>query len=191
MLQEPMHQTKDDKPQCQATTKKGTRLRFVIFLLLCAFEETTSFDRSRAYSITQPEFVSQRGFPREEIQKPLSAFARAFFSPLRVFYPAAFSPTRCSRMFVYTYVPQATSANAQPRKAPNIARNTPGAPSKEEKRGAFRSFERKQKNKRDTAFFCASSRDAQNKRERETFITKRKRERASTERARVTSERES
>jgi hypothetical protein len=81
MLQEPMHQTKDDKPQCQATTKKGTRMRFVIFLLLCAFEETTSFDRSRARLITQPpEFVSQRGFPREDTKTAFRFCARVLFS---------------------------------------------------------------------------------------------------------------
>jgi hypothetical protein len=86
MLQEPAHQTKDDKPQCQATTKKG--VRFFFFFARCSKRPPPSIDRSidRAYLITQPdmrEFVSQRGFPEKiPLCFPLSRFlssAACFF----------------------------------------------------------------------------------------------------------------
>jgi len=197
MLQEPMHQTKDDKPQCQATTKKGTRAFCVIFLLLlllllCAFHVLRSIDRARL--ITNPRVCFNEVFPAGRYTKTAFRFcarARSFLRRCRSHRLAALGD-----VCLCIYVPQATSASAQPRKAPNIARNTPEAPSKEE-RGAFRSFREKTKKtrERDTAFFCASRemhkiRERERERERETFITKRER-RALTERARVTSERES
>ena len=104
MLQEPMHQTKDDKPQCQATTKKGTRAFCVIFLLLlllllCAFHVLRSIDRARL--ITNPRVCfSTRFSPRRYKNRFPLLRARAFFSP-----PLSFSPTRCSRgcLFMYMY----------------------------------------------------------------------------------------
>lgn len=100
MLQEPAHQTKDDKPQCQATTKKGLRF-FFFFFARCSKRPPPSIDRSidRAYLITQPdmrEFVSQRGFPEKiPLCFPLSrARARILSSVRRVFFylPSLFSP---------------------------------------------------------------------------------------------------
>jgi len=103
MLQEPMHQTKDDKPQCQATTKKGTRAFCVIFLLLlllllCAFHVLRSIDRARL--ITNPRVCfSTRFSPRRYKNRFPLLRARAFFSP-----PLSFSPTRCSRGCLFMYI---------------------------------------------------------------------------------------
>ena len=167
MLQEPMHQTKDDKPQCQATTKKGTRAFCVIFLLLlllllCAFHVLRSIDRARL--ITNPRVCfSTRFSPRRYKNRFPLLRARAFFSP-----PLSFSPTRCSRgcLFMYMYHRRPVPAPSHGRL--QILRATRRRLQVKKKGVPFGVSERKHKKtrERDTAFFCAS-RDAQNKRERE------------------------
>ena len=156
MLQEPMHQTKDDKPQCQATTKKGTRAFCVIFLLLlllCAFRVLRSIDRARLIAHKPTSLFLNTRFSPRRYKNRFCARARSFIRTAcflsRVVLTDSISICMC---ILRRPVPTPSHGRLQ------ILRATHRGQVKKE-RGAFRSFREKTKKtrERDAAFFCASS----------------------------------